>query len=309
MRALAQKVKKYLFDKSSGLSPFKQGVYEMCRKFRSSVGFLGLFLVVAGSFLVVSLSGCGGGGSGSGGDTNVGIPQSGVVSNEVGSVNLGAAGNFALLAQTGVDTLPTSSVTGNVGVSPAARDYLTGWSETAAADASDVYATSDQVAAPYKLYAANYAEPTPTNLTAAVLDMGAAYTDAASRVFTDATYHNIAPATLGTAPLAAGVYTWDGALAITTDVTLDGAATDVWIIQVGDTLDMAADLSINLSGGALPQNVFWQVAGGVTVGARSHFEGVVLSKTAITFGNLTSINGRLLAQSAININATAVTVP
>ncbi|MBE0502310.1 MAG: DUF3494 domain-containing protein [Desulfuromonadales bacterium] len=110
-----------------------------------------------------------------------------------------------------------------------------------------------------------YAELTPTNLLAAVSDMGAAYDDAASRVFTADTYHNIASATLNTVTLGAGVYTWDGALAISTDVTLNGTATDVWILQVSDTLDMAADLSINLTGRTLPQNVFWQVAGGVTV--------------------------------------------
>jgi len=271
----------------------------MNRALKQTFGLLAILL----SF---TLAGCG---SDSNTSSSAAMIPSGAVSTAAGSVDIGTAGNFALLAKTGVDTMPTSSVTGNVGVSPAARGSLTGWSETAAADASDVYSTSVQVVAPYKLYAADYAEPTPTNLGIAVLNMEAAYDDAASRLFIDAAKHNIPPATLGAAPLGAGIYTWDGALAITTDITLDGTATDVWIIQVNGTLGMGADLAIILTGGALPQNVFWQVAGGVTVGARSHFEGVVLSKTAITFGNLASINGRLLAQTAINIDQSVVTVP
>ncbi|MBE0502311.1 MAG: hypothetical protein IBX47_12825 [Desulfuromonadales bacterium] len=75
--------------------------------------------------LLVTLAGCGSSGDGT---SNAGISPAGEVSNAAGSVNLGEAGNFALLAQTGVDILPTSNVTGNVGVYPAARNYLTGWS-------------------------------------------------------------------------------------------------------------------------------------------------------------------------------------
>ena len=46
-------------------------------------------------------------------------------------VNLGTAGNFVILAKTGVSTVPLSAITGNVGVSPAAATYLTGFSLTA----------------------------------------------------------------------------------------------------------------------------------------------------------------------------------
>ena len=72
---------------------------------------------------------------------------------------------------------------------------------------------------------------------------------------------------------------------------------------------MAADTNVTLAGGALPQNVFWQVSGAVTIGASTHFEGVILGQTGITFGNLSSINGRLLAQTAVVLDATTVNVP
>jgi hypothetical protein len=72
---------------------------------------------------------------------------------------------------------------------------------------------------------------------------------------------------------------------------------------------MTAAQNVILSGGAQAKNIFWQVAGAVTIGANTHFEGVILGQTSITFGNLSSINGRLLAQSAVVLDATTVTVP
>ena len=120
---------------------------------------------------------------------------------------------------------------------------------------------------------------------------------------------NLGGGTVAGQTLAPGTYTWGTGVNITTDLMLEGSATDVWIFQVAGTLDMAAAKSVNLSGGALPQNIFWQVSGAVTMGAGTHFEGIILGKTGITFGNLASINGRLLAQTAVVLDATTVTVP
>ena len=224
-------------------------------------------------------------------------------------VDLGTAGNYAILAKTGVSTVPSSVVTGNVGVSPAARTYLTGWSETAAPDASDTYSTSAQVVAPFKLYAADYAVPTPANLTTAVGNMETAYTDAAGRTATSAATTNVGAGTLTSLTLPPGVYEWGSAVTIPTNLTLNGSATDVWIFKVAGTLNMAAAKNVVLTGGALPKNVFWQVSGAVTIGANTHFEGIILGQTGITFGNLASINGRLLAQTAVVLDATTVTQP
>lgn len=224
-------------------------------------------------------------------------------------VVLGTAGNYAILAKTGVSTVPSSVVTGNVGVSPAARTSLTGWSQTAAPDASDTFSTSAQVVAPFKLYAADYAVPTPANLTTAVGNMETAYTDAAGRTATSAATTNVGAGTLTSLTLTPGVYEWGSAVTIPTDLTLNGSATDVWIFKVAGTLNMAAAKNVILTGGALPKNVFWQVSGAVTIGANTHFEGIILGQTGITFGNLASINGRLLAQTAVVLDATTVTQP
>ncbi|WP_372521672.1 ice-binding family protein [Sulfuricaulis sp.] len=254
------------------------------------------------------VAGCGGGGNGGSGSSATEGPA-GAVSTAAGSVSLGTAGQYTILAKAGASTVPNSVVTGNVGLSPIARVGLTGWSETAAADNSDLYSTSAQVAAPGKLYAADYAEPTPTNLGTAVLNMEAAYTDAAGRTATSAATTNLGAGTLTSQTLTAGVYEWGSAVTIPTDLTFSGNATDVWILKVAGTLDMAAAKNVILSGGALPQNIFWQVSGAVTMGAGTHFEGIILGKTGITFGNLASINGRLLAQTAVVLDATTVTVP
>jgi hypothetical protein len=117
---------------------------------------------------------------------------------------------------------------------------------------------------------------------------------------TSQTFNSVGPVT---------VYEWGSAVTIPTDLTFNGSSTYVFILKVAGTLDMAAAQNVILAGGALPQNIFWQVSGAVTIGAGTHFEGVVLGQTSITLGNLSSINGRLLAQTAIVLDATTVVAP
>jgi hypothetical protein len=265
---------------------FKRGANNMRKKFHTNLGLMALLLIV-------SLTGCGSDDNGNSGS---------------GPVSLGTAANYAILATTGVASVPSSVVTGNVGLSPAARGFLTGWSETS--DVTDSYSTSAQVVAPAKLFAADYVGGTTSvDLTTAVANMGTAYTDAAGRTATSAATTNVGAGTLTSLTLTPGVYEWGSAVNIPTDLTLHGSATDVWIFKVAGTLTMAAAKNVTLSGGALPRNIFWQVSDAVTIGANTHFAGIILGKTSITFGNLASINGRLLAQSAVNLDATTVTAP
>lgn len=260
------------------------------------------------ALLAAFVAGCGDGSISGTDPSSAAAGPTGAVSTAVGRVPLGTAGNYAVLAKTGVSTVPTSVVTGNVGLGPTARVGLTGWSLIS--EPTDTYFTSAQVAAPGKLYAAdNVGGTTSVDLTTAVLDMQTAYTDAAGRTATSAMTTNVGAGTLTSLTLAPGVYEWGTAVSIPTDLTLNGSATDVWIMKVAGTLNMADNMSVFLTGGALPQNVFWQVSGGVTMGAGTHFEGIVLGQTAITFGNLASIDGRLLAQTAVSLGATTVTVP
>ena len=275
----------------------------MCKVIKNNLWFIALSMVVF-------MAGCGGNGGDSPGTAGSAADSSvkGNVSASAASVPLGTAANYALLAKTGVSTVPTSVVTGNVGVSPAARTFLTGWSLIA--EPTDTSFTSAQVVAPGKLYAAdNVGGTTKPDLNTAVLDMGTAYTNAAGRTATSAATTDVGAGTLTSLTLPPGVYEWGSAVTIPTELTLNGSATDVWIFKVAGTLTMAAAKSVILSGGALPQNIFWQVAGAVNIGANTHFEGIILGQTSITFGNKASINGRMLAQSAIILDATTVKVP
>jgi hypothetical protein len=219
-----------------------------------------------------------------------------------GAPDLGGAGGFAILAKSGISTVPTSAVTGDIGVSPAAATYVTGFSLTM--DSSNEFSTSPQVTG--RVYAADYTPPTPSDLTTAVGDMELAFTDAAGRAPGTT---ELGAGNIGGMTLDAGVYKWGTGLLIPTDVTLAGDATDVWIFQIAQDLTMSSGAQVLLTGGALPENVFWQVAGHVVLGTTAHCEGIVLAQTSITLQTGASMNGRLLAQTAVDIDGSAVVEP
>ncbi|KAJ7126353.1 antifreeze protein [Mycena epipterygia] len=209
------------------------------------------------------------------------------------AVNLRTAANFAILAETGVSTVPPSVITGNVAVSPIAATGLTGFSLTV--DSTGQFSTSSQVVG--KLFAASYSAPTPATLTTAIGDMGTAFTDATGRV--NPNFSNLASGAIGGLILPPGLYKWTSAVSIGSDITLAGGATDTWIFQVTGTLSIAAGKKMVLVGGALPSNIVWVVTGAVTAGAGSHLEGVILGKTSITLQTGTTANSRLLAQTSV----------
>jgi hypothetical protein len=218
------------------------------------------------------------------------------------AVNLGTAGNYVILAKSGISTVPTSAVTGNLGISPSAASYITGFSLTAYS--TNVYSTSPQVIG--DVYASNYAAPTPSNLTTAVADMMLAFTDAAGRA---ANVTELGAGNIGGMTLTPGVYKWSSGLLIPTSITLAGAATDVWIFEIAQGLTVSNATNVVLSGGAVPSNVFWQVSGDVSLGTTVQFAGVILGKTAIALGTGASVKGRLLAQTAVSIESSTVTAP
>jgi hypothetical protein len=105
------------------------------------------------------------------------------------------------------------------------------------------------------------------------------------------------------------VYKWSTGLLIPTEVTLTGNATDVWIFQIAEDLTVENAADITLTGGALPQNVFWQVTGPVSVGTTARFEGVILTKKSVTLKTGASLHGRVLAQTAVDLDENIVAEP
>jgi hypothetical protein len=218
-------------------------------------------------------------------------------------VNLGTAGSFVILAKSGVSTVPASAITGDIGVSPIDSTAITGFALSLTANSP--FATSAQVTG--KVYAPDYAAPTPVNLTTAIGDMQTAYTDAAGRTIPDFT--ELGAGQIGGLTLVPGLYKWGTDLLISSDVTLDGGPNAVWVFQIAGKITQANGTKIHLAGGALAANVFWQSFGDVSLGTSTHFEGIILAQTAINLATGASINGRLLAQTAVTLEGNAVTAP
>jgi len=216
-------------------------------------------------------------------------------------VSLGTAGNYAILAKTAISTVPSSAITGDIGLSPAAESFMTGFSQTKATG----YSTSPQVIG--FMYAADMTPPTPSNMTTAISDMETAYTDAAGRSLS--VVENLGAGTIGGLTFAPGLYRWGSSVNVTTSITINGATNDVWIFQISGDLIVSSAVNIILSGGAQAKNIFWQVAGYAQLGTTSHFEGTILCQTAITLQTGASMNGRALAQTQVALDQNALTEP
>jgi hypothetical protein len=218
------------------------------------------------------------------------------------AVNLGTAGNYVILAKSGVSTTGATSVVGDIGVSPVAASAVTGF---ALSSPPTTYTTSALVTG--QIWASNYSPPTPADLTTAVLDMQTAYTNAAGRTLPDFT--ELGAGNIDGLTMTPGLYKWGTGVSIPIAVTLSGGANDVWIFQIAQNLTVANSAIVTLTGGAQAKNVFWQVAGQATLGTASNFKGIILSHTLIALNTGAVMTGRALAQTAVTLNATAITHP
>lgn len=265
-------------------------------------------VVLVAMLLATVVTACGGGGTGAvlGTASNPTTAGAGTGLGGAGSgpspVVLGTAGNYVILAKSAISTTGVTAVTGNIGISPAAASFITGFSLVA--DATNVFSTSPLVTG--QIFASDYTAPTPINLTTSVNNMLTAYTDAAGRA---PDYTELGTGNIGGMVLAPATYKWSTGVLIPTDVTLNGGPNDVWIFQIAQGITQASAARVILTGGALPKNIFWQVAGTVEIGTTAHMEGVILSQTDINLRTGASANSRLLAQTAVTLDANALTQP
>src|SRR5680860_498851 len=133
------------------------------------------------------------------------------------AINLGSSDGFVILSKTGISTTGTTSIVGDIGVSPAEATYITGFDLIL--PASSAFSTSSLVTG--KVYAPSYAVPTPSNISTAVSDMETAYTDGAGRSLSAIT--ELGAGNIGGMTLAPGLYKWGTGVTIPTDVTLTGS--------------------------------------------------------------------------------------
>lgn len=218
-----------------------------------------------------------------------------------GPVDLLSAGHFVILSETGLTNVPTSAITGDIGTSPITGAAITGLD---CVEVTGTIYTVDATGPACHVTAAS-------DLTTAVLDMQAAYSDAAGRPAGLGSFLNLGAGNVAGVTLIPGTYTWNSAVNIPTDLAFDaqGNPNAVWILQVAGTLDLAAGKRVTLIGGAQAKNIFWQISGAVSLGASSHFEGTILAKTNIAMVTGATINGRALAQTAVTLQSNALTIP
>ncbi|PQJ81272.1 ice-binding family protein [Polaribacter glomeratus] len=221
-----------------------------------------------------------------------------------GVINLGKAGDFVLLSKTGISTTGTTQVNGNVGVSPNGQTGLTGFSQTI--DASGEFSTSSFVSG--KIYAADYAPPTPAYVSTAISDQETAFTTAnglTTNVIVDLGAGNISGRTL-----TPGLYKWGTGLLITNQgVTLSGGPNDTWVFQISADFTIENNAKILLSGGAQAKNIFWITQTQALLGSNVDFKGNVIAKTLISVNTGTNVLGILLSQTAITLNASTIVKP
>jgi uncharacterized repeat protein (TIGR02543 family) len=222
-----------------------------------------------------------------------------------GDINLGAAASFVTLTQSGISTTGVTSIVGDIGVSPAASTAITGFGLIVNSNGQSAHTPI----VTGNVFAADYATPTPANLTTAVNDMQTAFTTANGLV-TPAPVVDLGAGDISGLILPPGLYKWStGVLITNAGVTLTGGPNDTWVFQIAQNLTVNNSANITLLGGAQAKNIFWVVTGQATLGTNVNFSGNILSKTLISVNTGTTVTGRLLAQTAVTLNADMVTFP
>ncbi|GAA4104860.1 ice-binding family protein [Mucilaginibacter panaciglaebae] len=218
---------------------------------------------------------------------------------------LGAAANFSILTESGISTTGITSITGDIGVSPITSTAITGFGLIMDTNGQ----TSHTPIVTGKVYASDYAVPTPGNLTTAIGDMETAYTNS-NNLVTPAPVVGLGAGDISGLTLPPGLYKWSTQLLITNaGVTLAGGPNDTWVLQIAADLIVNNTAIIHLTGGAQAKNIYWVVAGQATLGTAVDFSGNILSKNLISLNTGAKVTGRLLAQKAVTLNAATVIIP
>jgi hypothetical protein len=219
------------------------------------------------------------------------------------AVNLRSTAGFAVLAGSLVSNVPTSSVTGNVGLSPATGGNITG------------FGPGEVVGTIYTVDASGPAGSVPaaSMLTTAKGDLTLAYNDAAGRapVPSGAFLNPGSGGNIGGLTLVAGLYKFTSSASVVgSNLTLTGSATDVWIFQIASGLTVGNGVQVVLAGGARAANVFWQVGTSAMLGTTSVFKGTILADQSISLNTGASLEGRALASvAAVTLASNVITLP
>jgi hypothetical protein len=163
-------------------------------------------------------------------------------------------------------------------------------------------------------YASDYAGSTPSLLETAIGNMGTAYLNAAGRSLSTETtggksFKNVESGLINELTFTQGVYEWDTDVSFTDAITITGNSDAVFIFKTTGNIIVGSGAEVKLAGGVLAKNIFWQVAEEVEIGLGSHFEGIILAATSVTFKTGSTLNGRILAGTFVALQVATITQP
>jgi len=209
---------------------------------------------------------------------------------------LGAADSFAVLAATAVTNIPMSFISGDVGLTAAGSNY-------------SGLGLTDMVTG--TIYAMDATGPAgsvinPALLTTAQTDLVTAYNGLASQTC-DITYPGSQD--LVGLILVPGVYCADD-FTLSGVLTLNGAATDVWVFKSASTLITSGTANVVLPAGGVPCYVWWQVGSSATLGTNTSLAGNIIAVTSIGLATGANLDGRALARTgAVTLDQNTITIP
>lgn len=204
---------------------------------------------------------------------------------------LGAASSFAVLGGSTVTNTGSTTVAGDLGVSPGSS--CTGFPTPCTGGPGAVSGT---------IYAGNAG--------GAQSDATASYNALSFMAATG----NLTGTDLGGLTLTPGVYKFDSSAQLTGALTLNAEGNNdaVWVFEIGSTLTTASDSSLVFTNlGPSPNDgLFWLVGSSATLGATTAFEGNILASDSITLITGATIDcGRALAQTgAVTMDTNTVSI-
>lgn len=198
---------------------------------------------------------------------------------------LGSAQNFGVLAGSTITNTGTTTIRGEIGVSPG----------TAIADNGAIVLNG------IKHLNDGFAQQ-------AQIDALSAYTSLASQPFTT----NLSGQDLGSVgTLSPGIYRFNSSAQLTGTLTLD-AMNDpnaLFIFQIGSALTSASNSSVSLLNGSPNTGLYFQVGSSATLGTGSMFVGNILADQSITLTTAsTLLSGRAIAlNGAVTLDSNKIT--
>ena len=217
-------------------------------------------------------------------------------SRKLKAIKIGQAEDFAILAYASIYSTPSSSIDGKVGLMPGIKKQITLDPSEVIGGASDIIGSDD--------------ETNPINLLSnAKVDMVTAYKEAVA-LTPDEDKVGLYEGKLSAKTLLPGCYMWNSDLTITSDFTIEGTDSDIWVFKIPANFKVSNGVHLKLSGGANAKNIFWQVAGSAVLESGSVLAGTIIAQQSIEMKNHSLLTGRVFAKNGfITLNQAIIKRP